>query len=49
MDFIIGLLESEGNNVIMVVVGILIKYAHFFALSYPVNASIVAATFMEIV
>ena len=31
MDFITGLPESEGKSVIMVVVDILTKYAHFFA------------------
>ena len=49
MDFIIGLPKSEGNNVIMVVVDWLTKYAHFCSLSHPFEASIVATTFMEIV
>ena len=47
MDFITGLLKSEGNNVIMVVVDRITKYAHFFALSHPFKASTVATTFME--
>jgi hypothetical protein len=49
MDFIIGLPKSEGNNVIMVVVDQLTKYAHFFSLSHPFKASTIATTFMEIV
>ena len=47
MDFITGLPKSEGKNVIMVVVDRLTKYAHFFALSHPLSASIVAATFIN--
>ena len=49
MDFIMGLPKSEGKSVIMVVVDRLTKYAHFFALSHPFNASTVTTTFMEIV
>ena len=49
MDFIIGLLKSEGKSVIMVIVDRLTKYAHFFALSRPFKASTVATAFMEIV
>jgi hypothetical protein len=47
MDFITGLPKYEGNNVIMVVVDRLKKYAHFFSLSHPFKESIVATTFME--
>ena len=47
MDFIIGLPKSEGKSIIMVVVDILTKYAHFCALSHPFKASIVYTTFME--
>jgi hypothetical protein len=47
MDFITGLPKSEGNNVIMVVVDRLTKYAHFCALSHPFSASTVAATFIN--
>ena len=47
--FIIVIPKSEGNNVIIMFVDILSKYAHFFALSRPFEASIVVATFMEIV
>ena len=42
MDFIIGLAKSKGKRVIMVVVDILTKYAHFCALSHPFKASTVA-------
>jgi hypothetical protein len=49
MDFIIGLPKSEEKTVIMVVVDRLKKYAHFFSLSHPLKASMVAAKFMETV
>ena len=49
MDFIIGISKSEGKNVIMVVVDRCTKYAHFCALSHPITASIVVATFINIV
>ena len=49
MDFITGLPKSEGKSVIMVVVDILTKYAHFCALSHPFNTSTIATAFMEIV
>lgn len=35
MDFIIGLPKSQGKEVILVVVNMLIKYAHFVSLSHP--------------
>ena len=44
MDFITGLPKSEGKSVIMVVVDMLTKYAHFCALSHPFKASTVATT-----
>ena len=47
MDFITGLLKSEGRSVIMVVDDRLTKYAHIFALSHPFKESIFAAAFME--
>jgi IS30 family transposase len=47
MDFITGLLKSEGKSVIMVIVDRITKYAHFCALSDPLKASTVATTFME--
>ena len=46
MDFIMGLPKSEGKSIIMVVVDRLAKYAHFFALSQPFNASTVTIAFM---
>ena len=49
MDFNTGLPKLEGNNVIMVVVHRITKYAHFCALSHPFNASTVATVFMETV
>ena len=49
MDFIIVLPKSKGKGVIMVVVDILTKYAHFCALSHPFKVSTVATAFMEIV
>jgi hypothetical protein len=48
MDFITGLLKSEGKSVIMVIVDRLTKYAHFCALSHPFKSSTVATAFMEI-
>ena len=47
MDFITGLLKSEGKSVIMVVVDRLTKYAHFCALSHPFKEITVATAFME--
>jgi hypothetical protein len=47
MDFITGLPKSEGKGVIMVIVDILTKYAHFCALSHPFKASTVSTTFMD--
>jgi hypothetical protein len=47
MDFITCLPKSKGKNVIVVVVDILTKYAHFCSLSHPFSASIVAATFIN--
>jgi hypothetical protein len=49
MDFITGLLKSEGKSVIMVIVDRLTKYAHFCALSHPFKASTFATAFMETV
>ena len=47
MDFIIGLPNSEGKSVIMVVVDRITKYAHICVLSHPFKASTIATTFMD--
>jgi hypothetical protein len=47
MDFIIGLPNSKGKSVIMVIVDRLNNYTHFCALSHPFKASTVATAFME--
>ena len=47
MDFITGLPNSKGKNVIMVVVDRLTKYAHFCSLSHPFSSNIVVATFIN--
>jgi hypothetical protein len=49
MDFIIGLPKSKEKSFTMVIVDRIKKNTHFFALSHPFKASIVATTFMEIV
>lgn len=47
MDFITGLLKSDGREVILVVVHIFTKYSHFLPLSYPFTASFVAKVFLD--
>jgi hypothetical protein len=47
MDFIVGLPKSGNKSVIMVVVDILSKYAHFCALQHPFTTAIMAQIFMD--
>ena len=47
MDFITGLPKSGNKSVIMVVVDILSKYAHFCAFQHPFIASMVSQIFMN--
>ena len=47
MDFIDGLPKYGGKTVNLVVVDRLSKYSHFFALSHPYTASLVAQIFMD--
>lgn len=47
IDFIEGLPKSRGNDVILVVVDRLTKYAHFIPLSHPYNVQKVANIFMD--
>jgi hypothetical protein len=47
MDFIVVLPKSNNKSVIMVVINILSKYAHFYALQHPFTASTVAQLFMD--
>jgi hypothetical protein len=47
MDFVTSLPKSKGNNLIMVVVDRLAKYAHFCSVSHPFSVSTIVATFMN--
>lgn len=47
MDFIEGLPNSEGKEVILVVVDRFTKYAHFIPLPHPYNVMSVAQAFMD--
>jgi hypothetical protein len=47
MDFIEGLPKSRGKDVILVVVGMLTKYAHFLPLAHPFTVHPVIEFFMS--
>jgi hypothetical protein len=47
MDFVEGLPKSHGKDVILVVVDILTKYAHFIPLAHPYTVQKVAHIFMD--
>jgi hypothetical protein len=47
MDFITGLPKSKGQDVILVIVDRLTKYAHFLTLSHPFTAQQVAQLFVD--
>ena len=47
MDFIEGLLKSEGKDNVLVVVDRFTKFAHFIGLSHPYIAQEVARAFMD--
>lgn len=47
MDFIEGLPNSRGKNVIFVVVDRLTKYGYFVALAHPFIVAVVAQEFMD--
>jgi hypothetical protein len=46
LDFIEGLLVSQGFSIIMVVIDRLTKYGHFLPLAHPYSASTVAQLFL---
>jgi transposase InsO family protein len=47
MDLIESLPKSEGKDYILVVVDRLTKYAHFWPLTHPFSAPIIAKTFLD--
>jgi hypothetical protein len=47
IDFITGLLKSEGKKVIMVVMDRFTKYVHFITLSHPFKANEVDKLFID--
>lgn len=47
MDFVVGLPKSVGKSVLLVVVDLFSKYAHFLPASHPYMASSIARLFFE--
>jgi hypothetical protein len=47
MEFIVGLPKAGNKSIIMVVVDMLSKYAHFYALQYQFTPSMVAQLFID--
>ena len=47
MDFVEGLPNSQGKDVIMVVVDKFTKYAHFIPLSHPYSVETIANAFLD--
>ena len=47
MDFIEGLLQSGGKDMVMVVVDRLTKYGHFIALTHPFSILVAASAYLD--
>lgn len=47
MNFIDGLPKSKGNDIILVIVDMYSKYAHFLTLAYPYTAAQIVALFLD--
>lgn len=47
MDFIEGLPKFEGQDVVLVIIDMYIKYAHFISLSHPFTVSQVVRVFLN--
>jgi hypothetical protein len=47
MDFVEGLPKSQGYSVILVVVNMLTKFAHFVAVKHPYTTSSIAELFLD--
>lgn len=47
MDFIEGLLNSNGKNPILVVIDRLSKYAHFIGISHPFSAKKITEVYVD--
>lgn len=47
MDFVEGLPKSQGYSVILVVVNMLSKFAHFVAVKHPYTTSSIAELFLD--